>query len=91
MPRKFAQRFALSLMLCPLMLSCQTTGSAATEPKVVDSFCAVAKPIAWSRQDTRETATQVQEHNTLGKKLCGWGTSPPPAKFPNSEAATPPL
>ncbi len=36
-------------------------------------FCDVAQPIIWSAQDTRRTKEQVDEHNRVGKSLCGWG------------------
>ena len=36
------------------------------------SFCAVAKPIAWSDRDTDETIVEVKEHNAVGAALCGW-------------------
>jgi hypothetical protein len=36
-------------------------------------FCAVAKPIYWSRVDTRYTKEQADEHNRKGKAICGWG------------------
>lgn len=74
MPLKSARMFALSSLLCLTLTSCRTMVSAATEPPVVDSFCAIAKPFTWSRQDTRESVIQAQEHNAIGKRLCGWGS-----------------
>lgn len=45
------------------------------DPVVADAarFCAVAKPIYWSRVDTRYTKEQADEHNRKGKAICGWG------------------
>jgi len=37
----------------------------------------VARPIAWSRNDTRETLAGIAEHNAVGKAICGWA---PPAR-----------
>lgn len=36
-------------------------------------FCDVARPIFWSDGDTSDTIEAVKEHNSVGKKLCGWG------------------
>lgn len=58
-----------------ILTSCGTIplASSATEPKVVDSFCAVAKPIHPSRQDTDGTLRQIIAHNQIGIDKCGWG------------------
>jgi len=37
------------------------------------TFCQVAKPIYYSRQDTRRTKEQIDIHNRKGKRLCKWG------------------
>jgi len=39
------------------------------------SFCRTARPIYWSAADTRMTKEAIDEHNRVGKKLCGWGVS----------------
>jgi len=36
------------------------------------TFCQIAQPIYWNKADTRRTKEQVDEHNRIGKKLCGW-------------------
>lgn len=58
--------FLLSLSGCAT-----TTGSSGpTSPPVVDSFCALAKPIYWSAKDTDETIAQAKEHNAVWKSRC---------------------
>lgn len=60
----------VALML-PLMIhGCMMTGSAAI-PRGA-TFCEIARPIHWSREDTIPTVKAVKEHNAAGKKLCGW-------------------
>lgn len=59
-------------MLLPVFLSishCQTTGIAETSSGA--TFCQIAKPITWSRNDTRPTQEQVVEHNLVHRTLCG--------------------
>lgn len=34
-------------------------------------YCQVAKPIYWSKDDTRGTKEQADTHNRVWKKLCG--------------------
>jgi len=78
MPSKFA-RLCVIASLLPLISCAQTMGSSGPiEPRVVDSFCSVAKPILWSKADTDKTLLAVKEHNAVGKRLCGWGRSPTP-------------
>lgn len=48
-----------------------TTGSAVTDGRA--SFCEVASPLYWSKDDTAATVAQVKEYNAVGKTLCGWG------------------
>lgn len=66
------------LLAATLLASCATTtGSgeidkATLAPIAHASFCSVAKPIAWSKEDTPETIEAVKEHNAVGKALCGW-------------------
>jgi outer membrane PBP1 activator LpoA protein len=38
----------------------------------VTTFCTTARAIYWDKEDTRETISQIKEHNAVGKKLCGW-------------------
>lgn len=36
-------------------------------------FCLIAKPINGSKlHDTKETMRQIDEHNAVGVRLCGW-------------------
>lgn len=34
-------------------------------------FCAVARPIFWSADDSRQTKEQIDSHNRAWKRLCG--------------------
>jgi hypothetical protein len=45
----------------------------APEPISHASFCEIARPITWADGDTDATLAQIQEHNAVGVKLCGWG------------------
>jgi hypothetical protein len=49
-----------------------TALSGPTEPKVVDSFCSIARPIFWADSDTDATILAVKQHNAVGKDRCGW-------------------
>jgi hypothetical protein len=44
------------------------------KPAPVDvTFCEVARPLRWSSKDTRESKTQMDEQNKIGKALgCEW-------------------
>ena len=35
-----------------------------------DTYCQIAKPVYWSRNDTRQTKEQVDRHNRVWKRLC---------------------
>lgn len=50
-----------------VQMTCTPAGAAP------DTFCQIAKPIYWSRNDTRMTKEQADAHNRKGKRLCGWG------------------
>lgn len=45
-------------------LTCQPAGAPP------DTYCQIAKPIYWSRNDTRQTKEQVDKHNRVWKQLC---------------------
>ena len=34
------------------------------------TFCQIAQPLYWSKNDTRRTKEQADEHNRVWKKLC---------------------
>lgn len=53
------------------LAGCATT--AAEIPGTGATFCQLDKPIYWSKNDTRMTKEQVDTHNRVGKKVCGWG------------------
>lgn len=60
------------LIFCCILNGCATTtGSGATDGHA--SFCSVATPIYWSKEDTAATIAQAREHNAAGVKICGWG------------------
>jgi uncharacterized lipoprotein YajG len=72
----FGVMFALGLL--PTLAGCAplTTLFAAPqapEPISHASFCEIARPITWADGDTDATLAQIQEHNAVGVKLCGWG------------------
>jgi hypothetical protein len=53
-----------------LLTGCATAGGPAT-----DTFCQIAQPIVTSRSMdklTDKTAEQIEAHNEVGAKLCGW-------------------
>lgn len=65
------RRVKLSVGVMALSLgltACQTTGSVATKQVP----CITLKPIAWSRNDTRETQDQATEYNAVAAAMCGW-------------------
>ena len=72
MPRLFVSACATLLLLT--LASCGTTtdSSGPLEPKVVDSFCSIARPIFWADGDTDATILAVKQHNAVGKDRCGW-------------------
>ena len=75
MRSKLRMRLVLlsSLMLFSTLSGCETTtGSGATDGHA--SFCSVASPIYWSKDDTASTIEQAKELNAVGVKLCGWGS-----------------
>lgn len=65
------------LLVLPLLSACATTmASVGTESAPgAASFCEIAQPIVWFSTDNPRTILGVKEHNAVGKKLCGWGTS----------------
>lgn len=70
---KSARLCALGSLLILTACATRTTPS----PAVIDSFCAVAKPIRFSpAHDTLETIAQVKELNAIGVSKCGWGRAP---------------
>ena len=75
MRSKLRMRLVLlsSLMLFSTLSGCETpTGSGATDGHA--SFCSVASPIYWSKDDTASTIEQAKELNSVGVTLCGWGS-----------------
>jgi len=65
---KLAPMFVIVLLMSFLLTSCQTTGSVEISTA---GTCTIFKPIAWSKQDTLETAKQIVEHNAAWKAVCG--------------------
>ena len=65
-------RMKLALMLTaamPILAGCVTTTGLNGATSV---YCASAKPMRWSDNDTDETIRQAKAHNAVGKRLCGW-------------------
>jgi len=50
-----------------------TCSDAAPPATAGAKFCSVAQPIYWRASDDRQTKEQVDAHNRVGKRLCGWG------------------
>jgi hypothetical protein len=65
----------LTIALC----ACESASKVQPVVTVVDNSCAAFRQLSWSVQDTRETSTQVRQHNARYAALC-----PKPA----SEVAT---
>lgn len=61
----------VGLALGIALLKCTTA-----EAPPAQTFCQIAEPQTWSAKDTRRTKEQVDRHNRVGKKLCGWGARP---------------
>lgn len=84
-------KILLPVTLCGLLGGCSTIlgweggEPIGTKPAIVnsDSFCLIARPIAWSKSDTPDTVEQVKELNALGVRLCGWTGHPVPPPAPH--------
>lgn len=63
----------LKLLGLALALAGCQTNSSVIETLGRASFCDVAEPIYYSKNDTDETKKQVREHNAVGVAICGWG------------------
>jgi hypothetical protein len=77
-PIKLGMMFGL-LMLPSLMGCALLTPSPAPSvpaPPVnanLDGFCLLARPIIYDRlHDTEATIEEIQEHNMVGQRICGW-------------------
>jgi len=53
-----------------LVMWCEPVQGAALDAA---SFCRTAQPIYWVSADSRATKEQIDTHNRIGKRLCGWG------------------
>ncbi|MEQ8823857.1 MAG: hypothetical protein RIC14_05740 [Filomicrobium sp.] len=36
-----------------------------------DTYCRIAKPISWSKNDTKPTVQQITKHNAKHARVCG--------------------
>lgn len=45
--------------------------AAAPTPAAAAPYCQIARPVAWSSRDTRETKAAVDAENRKWKRLCG--------------------
>lgn len=59
---------SLSLMSCAPMTSLSAPRPPITKP--TNEFCAIYKPIHWSKSDTDQTLIEVKENNAVWVKLC---------------------
>lgn len=55
-----------------ILFCLQTAPPAPAAAHAGATFCQVAKPFYWSATDSRATKEQADEHNRVGRKLCGW-------------------
>ena len=49
---------------------CSSAGKAPPAVTVVDNGCGAFRQLSWSVADTRETSTQVRQHNATYAALC---------------------
>ena len=62
-----------SIVAITNVVACQSLATMDTgAAEAAASFCDIAKPIRYSRNDTAETILQIVEHNTVGVQICGW-------------------
>ena len=62
-------------MTCFGLLFVFVCDPAPAPPPAAVPYCEVARPIAWSARDTRETKAQADRENRKWKTLCGAGRS----------------
>lgn len=61
----------MTLVACAHPMNSSSPAISTTLPaKPTNEFCAIAKPIYWSKSDSDKTLQQVKEHNAVWKKLC---------------------
>lgn len=63
-------KYAVALLgSLALLTGCATAGGPST-----DTFCQIAQPILVSRHlpIAEKTAEQIEAHNEIGARLCGW-------------------
>jgi len=66
-----ARPLMLFLPLLTIALSgCESAGKAPLAVTVVDSGCGAFRQLSWSVADTKETSTQVRQHNATYATLC---------------------
>lgn len=58
------------MLISLLSLTACATTTNSSAPKPINEFCALYKPIHWSRLDTDETLKQIKETNAVWVKLC---------------------
>jgi hypothetical protein len=68
--RPAAPRIALPLLLMTALSGCESAGKAPLAVTVVDNGCGAFRQLSWSVADTRETSTQVRQHNATHAALC---------------------
>ena len=61
----------LCLLLLPIALSaCESASKAPPVVSVVDNSCRAFRQLSWSVRDTKETSTQIRQHNATHAALC---------------------
>ena len=56
-----------------LVMVCELTAQA---PPPANTYCQIAKPMYFSKDDTRRSKEQMDTHNRVWKKLCVPDTKP---------------
>jgi hypothetical protein len=51
-----------------LVMVCELNGAPAPPP--ASTYCQIARPIYFSKDDTRQSKEQMDTHNRVWKKLC---------------------
>jgi hypothetical protein len=74
MPKPLPRRVRPLTLLLPLLTialsGCESAGKAPPVVTVVDNGCGAFRQLSWSVADTKETSTQVRQHNATYATLC---------------------
>ena len=68
--RPGAPRIVLAALLPIALSGCGSASKAPLAVTVLDNGCGAFRTMSWSVDDTRETSTQVRQHNATYAVLC---------------------